>query len=783
MMNRGNSKYGNILDHIGHTPLTPIMRINPNKNVRILAKLEQSNPGGSIKDRPALFMIEAAENNGSLTKPMTVLEATSGNTGIGLSMVCALKGYRLLLAMSESTSAERRQRLEAFGARLKLTPAQKGSDGAIEWAYKQAQTRPDQYFLVDQYNNDNNWKVHYLTTAPEIWEETNGEVTDVVISLGTGGTAMGIAKRLKELAPHIRIIGVEPPPGHRIQGLKNMKESYVPGIFDKGQLDECISVSDAEAFGLVRRLALEEGLFVGMSSGAALAGALRISRNLSNGMVVVIFPDGGDRYLSTGVFDRAQSHRDSGKLCLYNKLTRQSEVFCPEKPNHVSMYTCGPTADGKLDLAQGRRFAVADLLKRHLNAKNFKVTHIVNITDLDDRIIQGAMEKGLSPEAFAAPHIESMHEELKRLRIQPASHYPRTTDHIGDMIELTQGLLAKGIAYEKNHSIYFDISRYQDYARFSGINLEKIKPGLTVDLDNYDKNNPRDFALFKRATLKEVKLGICFETPWGLCRPGWHIQCACMSLNHLGENFDIHTSDSHLVFPHNENEIAIAGAATGKSLARYWFICSPVLAKGKAMLSQSNRVTLHRLFDHGYTGRQVRFFLLRTRYRKPLEYDSKNFEDSCRALNRLDRFVRRIRFARPSPKGRPVKNLIANFQNQFNTALDDDLNISLAMAALFRFLKIMNVYVDHHKLSAIGMEQLNIVLQQINGVLGILDLEEQPLENHVKNLIQQRNQARKQGDWQQADDLRAGLYRCGVVVHDSPTGAVWQRVQEKISIE
>ena len=777
-----NPKYGNILDNIGNTPLVPIKQINTNKRVRLLAKLEQANPGGSIKDRPALSMIEAAEASGALTKRKTVLEATSGNTGIGLSMICALKGYRLLLAMSESTSKERQQRLEAFGASLKLTPAKKGSDGAIEYAYELARREPEHYFLVDQYNNDDNWHAHFSTTAPEIWAQTEGKVSAVVVTLGTGGTAMGISRGIKAYDPDIRVIGVEPVCGHGIQGLKNMKESYVPGIFDKNRLDECIPVDDEEAFTLVRRLALEEGLFVGMSSGAALAGALRVAQNLSEGTVVVIFPDGGDRYLSTGVFKGKKQNRDRREpagLRVYNTMTRKTEPFTPREEGKVSMYTCGPTMDGLLNLALARRFIAADLLKRRLSAKGFGVTHIVNITDLDDRIIMGAENAGQTPETFTAPFIEAMFKDLDRLGIQRATDYPKTTDHVNDMIELARGLLDKGIAYEKNHSVYFDITRYRNYARFSGVDLDKIKLGATVDLDSYDKNNPRDFALFKRATLKEVKKGIFFDTPWGLCRPGWHIQCAAMSMKYLGESFDIHTSENHLNFPHNENEIAIADSATGKPLARYWFTSASVMADGRAMFDQSaNRITLQKLFELGYTGRQLRFFLLRTRYRKPLAYSPRNLDDACKALHRLDIFANKVLFAIPSVKGQPIKSLISELEHKFNTVLDDDLNISAALAALFSFIKKVNPFIDSGRLDASGIDLLRCALRRINEVIGVFDLGEKTLDAHAENLIRRRDRARRQGEWQQADDLWADLLDHGLLVFDGPTGAIWKRIPE-----
>jgi len=225
--------YSNILDLIGNTPLVPVKRLNPHKKIAIYAKVESFNPGGSVKDRIALCMIETAEKNGELTPDKIVLEATSGNTGIGLAMVCAVKGYRCQLVMPESASIERRKIMEAYGAEILLTPGKRGTDGAIEQAYALAREFPDRYFLTDQFNNDANWMAHYKSTGPEIWEQTSGKVTDIIGTLGTTGTVMGLSKYFAEFHPEVRVTAVEPFLGHKLQGLKNMKESYKPGIFDK----------------------------------------------------------------------------------------------------------------------------------------------------------------------------------------------------------------------------------------------------------------------------------------------------------------------------------------------------------------------------------------------------------------------------------------------------------------------------------------------------------------------------------------------------------------------
>jgi cysteinyl-tRNA synthetase len=288
---------------IGNTPLLPIRKLNPNPEIEIWAKVEGCNPGGSIKDRIALSMIEAAEEAGQLKPGMTILEATSGNTGIGLALVSAVKGYELLLTMSEAVSVERRKILAAYGAEFLLTPGDLGTDGAIERAYDLADQHPDRYLLVDQYNNPANPLAHYLGTASEIWEQTEGRITHLVAALGTTGTVMGCSRRLKEENPDVKVIAVEPHLGHKIQGLKSLKEAYVPGIFDKSLVDQKINITDEDAFETTRRIAKIEGLMVGMSSGAVVYAALELAASLEQAVIVLILPDFGERYLSTNLFD------------------------------------------------------------------------------------------------------------------------------------------------------------------------------------------------------------------------------------------------------------------------------------------------------------------------------------------------------------------------------------------------------------------------------------------------------------------------------------------------
>ncbi len=297
-----SAKDTSLLGAIGNTPLVELKHLNTTAGVRLFAKLEGNNPGGSVKDRPALYMIRKAEESGALQAEKTILEPTSGNTGIALAMIGAAKGYRVKLVMPACVSLERRAVLEAFGAEVVLSPADQATDGAIRLAHKILAEEPARYYMPNQYDNQDNPLAHYETTGPEIYRQTEGAVDVFVAGMGTSGTLMGVGAYLKERKPDVRIVGVEPRLGHKVQGLKNMREAIVPAIYHPENLDRKITVEDEEAFETARLLALKEGIFVGMSSGAAVAGALRIAAEIGRGSVVAVLPDRGDRYLSTTLF-------------------------------------------------------------------------------------------------------------------------------------------------------------------------------------------------------------------------------------------------------------------------------------------------------------------------------------------------------------------------------------------------------------------------------------------------------------------------------------------------
>ncbi len=770
--------YQNILDSIGNTPLVRVNRLPVKQGVEIYGKIESRNPGGSVKERISLSMIEAGEASGELTRDKIVLEATSGNTGIGLAMVCAAKGYRCLLVMPESASIERRKIMQAYGAEILLTPAKRATDGAIEKGYALARQHPERYFLTDQYNNDSNWKAHYDNTAPEIWEQTGGKVTHVVATLGTSGTIMGLSKWFQEFHPEVKVLAVEPNHDHKIQGLKNMKASYRPGIFDKNVPNEILPIEDDAAFEMVRTMAAKEGMLVGMSSGAAMSAAIDYAEKLNEGLMVVILPDSGERYLSTTLFTKAKVEDEAeSQLKVFNTLTKRKELFVPLKGKEVSMYSCGPTAYEPANLLICRRFVFSDLITRYLRAKDFAVKSFMNFTDLDDNTIAGAEAAGVSLADFTQGYIDGFMDDIDALGVEKSQAYPKASEHVDEMVEIAHELIHKGYAYEKNGSVYYDISKYPKYGTLSGIDLSKIQIGKTVDLDDYEKENPRDFTLLKRSTLAELKRGMFYESEFGNVRPSWHVECSAMVHKNIGESLDIHTSSRNLIFPHHENEIAISESYTGKTLAKYWMHCEMVLVDGRKMSAESdNVVTLQDAVDVGFTPREVRFMLLSVHYRKPIVFSFKRLESVRNALRRIDDFTCKL-MCQPSGKPhREVAAWVSTMEEQFYAAMDDDLNVSKAMGVIYNFIKLLNPVLQVNNLDSDQKEYILETLRKLDQVLNILRLEGCPLAPEVNDLIQKREKARREKDWQAADAAREELMKKGFTVIDTENGPVWRRI-------
>jgi cysteinyl-tRNA synthetase len=766
--------YKSIIEDIGNTPLVEICRLNPNKKVKIFAKVEGVNPGGSIKDRTALFMIENAEKRGDLTSSKTILEATSGNTGIGLAMIAGAKVYKLCLTMSEAASEERKKILRAMGAELYFTPAAQGTDGAIEVAYKMLRENPDKYFGTDQFNNEDNIAAHYCGTAQEIWEQTDGKVTMVISSLGTTGTAMGISKRLKELNPEIKIIGVEPYLQHKIQGLKNMRESCRPGIYDKTRLDEKVNILDEDAFEMSRRLAREEGMFVGMSSGAAMFVAAQKAQQLEEGLIVVIFPDGGERYLSTDLF---AFKKEISTFNLYNAFARQKTLFNPIKLDEVTMRTCGPTIHDTPHLGNYRRIVVSDLINRYLIYKDYKVKHVLDIVDFGDKSIKSSEKEGLELADYSQKYLQVFMEDVQFLNINKDNIYVKASENADVMLKIVEKLVDKDYAYEKLHSVYYNISKLTDYGALSNINLGKTRQGKSIDLDDYEKDSPADFALLKRSSLAELKRGIYYKTVWGNVRPSWHLECAAVSNKYLGATYDIHVSGADEIFPHCENVLAINKTFSGSNGPNYWINAELVMVAGRKMSrSLNNALPLSQLRECGYSGTDIRFFLLGVHYRKPINYSEGALQTAKNTVKKINIFISRLNAVNNDNKEAftEIDQLIYDLKHDFTAALDDDLNVAGALAALFNFIGKINFPMTQSMINRNNAQKILTALENINEVLGIMDFKEQVIQEEISELIDKRETARKVHNWKEADSYRAQLAELGVDVLDTSQGVIWR---------
>jgi cysteinyl-tRNA synthetase len=689
-------------------------------------------------------------------------------------MIAAAKGYKLCLTMSEAASEERKKILRAMGAELHFTPAVQGTDGAIEVAYKMLRENPDKYFGTDQFNNEDNVAAHYYGTAQEIWEQTNGAVTMVVSSLGTSGTAMGISKRLKELNPEIRIIGVEPYLQHKIQGLKNMRESYRPGIFDKARLDEKVNILDEDAFEMSRRIAREEGILVGMSSGAAMFVAAQKAQQIEEGLIVVIFPDSGERYLSTELF---AFKKETSTFNLYDTLKRQKKLFKPIKTDEVSMHTCGPTVHDTPHLGNYRRLAVSDLISRYLIYKGYKVKHVLDVVDFTDKSIKGSEKDAMDLAEYSNKYIKIFLEDAQFLNIHQDNIYVKASENIEEMLKLVEKLVDKNYAYEKLHSVYYDISKLADYGLLSNIDLGKTRLGKTIDLDEYEKDHPADFALLKRANLGELKRGIYYKTRWGNVRPGWHLECAAISYKYLGATYDIHVSGTDEAFPHCENILAINKAFSGHDGANYWINAELVLVDGRKMSrSLNNALLLSQLQQNGYSGRDVRFFLLGVHYRKPVNYSEGALQTAKNTVKKINTFICRLKAVNNDNEDdfTEIDQLIYDLKHDFVAALDDDLNIAGALAALFNFIGKVNFPLTRGIINKINAWKILSTLENINEVLGVMDFDMQVAQGKIRELIDKREVARGAHNWEEADSYRAQLAELGVDVLDTSQGVIWR---------
>jgi len=763
--------YSDLLQAMGDTPLVTMRRISPNPAVKILAKIEAANPGGSIKDRVALAMIEAAERSGELTKDKIVIEATSGNTGIGLAMVCAVKGYRLRLLMSERASQERQKIVQAYGAEIQLTPGHLSTDGAIEEAYRLAREEPDKYVLMDQFNNPASIEAHYLGTGKEIWEQTEGRVTHVVLTLGTSGTAMGVTRRLKEHNPAVQVVAVEPYAGHAIQGLKNMQESYPPGIYDKSALDRIMRVEDEEAFAMARQLAREEGVFAGMSSGAAMAAAVRLAQELEEGLVVVILPDSGERYLSTPLFAPKRRHG----ITLHGVGASEPRYLEPG-PKGLGLFTTGPALDSLDDLDAWRRIVVMDVLARHLENAGVAAGLHVALADMDDRAVKARREAGMNAAGFLEHAMAGLQSRAAFWGVSEKTVFHPASRSVDAILDLCRKLLLKGAAYEKMRSVYFDVLRFPSYGRLSEQDLESLSLGKTVDLANYVKDNPKDFTLLKRATLQDLKELDCLQTEWGNVRPSWFLQHGVVALDAM-PSLDVCMVGANQRFPHLENLRAIwtLGKSGGKGgEPQAWLVCGGVHCEGDAGLpAEAAQLEPHAL----------RMWLLSTAPHKSLTCSADSLHMWQRNWSKVQSLaveLAELAFDADTPAsraelGEDVEQQLAALRSGYRQALEEDLSLHRYWAALFATGREARKLLGKGGLKPRDAAAWLSQLREHDEILGFLDRLRMPLARKdwpadVAALVREREQARSAKDYARADALRAEIGAAGCELEDTARG-------------
>jgi cysteinyl-tRNA synthetase len=468
-------------------------------------------------------------------------------------------------------------------------------------------------------------------------------------------------------------------------------------------------------------------------------------------------------------------------LVLYNTLGRKLAPFQPIVPGEASVYTCGPTVYNDVHIGNLRTFAFEDLLRRTLAYLGYRVTQVMNLTDVDDKTIQGAHRAGLSLAEYTAPFIESFLRDLDLLHLERAEHFPKATDHIPEIIDMIVRLIEQGYAYESDGSVFFSIARDADYGRLSGFDLAQVRRGERVAADEYGKEDVRDFVLWKAVKPGEP----AWDSPWGPGRPGWHIECSAMSMKYLGETFDLHCGGVDLVFPHHENEIAQSESATGKPFVHTWLHSEHLIVDGQKMSkSLGNQYTLKDLIDRGASPRALRYLFLSVHYRQKLNFTFESLEAANGALRRVDEM--RFRLAHAAEKGDPAPQLAESaerLKRDFAAALADDLNAAAALAALFVFVREVNQAIEEGKIGTGDRERVHAALADVDRVLGVLDPEAWPAgesadgisEEEVARLIEERKDARQRRDFAASDRIRDELAEKGIVLEDTPQGTRWKR--------
>ncbi len=463
-------------------------------------------------------------------------------------------------------------------------------------------------------------------------------------------------------------------------------------------------------------------------------------------------------------------------LLLHDTLTREARPLEPQTPGDpVRLYHCGPTVYGRQSIGNFRSFLFADLLRRRLEAAGLDVLQVMNITDVghltiddrdegEDKMEKAAREEGLDPWKIAERYTEMFFSDLDRLMVRRAHHYPRATDHIAEMIEVIEALIAKDLAYEIEGEVYFSVHAFPGYGRLSGNRLEDLEAGARVAV-NTAKRDPRDFLLWKR----DDKHLMQWDSPWGRGFPGWHVECSAMSVKYLGEAIDLHTGGEDNIFPHHDCEIAQSDGAFGHPVVAQWaHVRFLQVDGGKMSKSLGNVYSLDDVEERGFTMRELRFALIRTHYRQELNFTWGAMEDSHAALERLQGSLRRLDEAAGSDDAAP---LVESARSAWNAALDDDLNVAEALGALFTLVGEVN----KTDLSAAGAEAVRAFLAEADEVLGVLDWEVESGDEEIDALVAARDDARAAKDWAESDRLRDELAARGIVLEDTAAGARWHR--------
>jgi len=463
-------------------------------------------------------------------------------------------------------------------------------------------------------------------------------------------------------------------------------------------------------------------------------------------------------------------------LKLTNTLTGTVEPFNPMDGPQVLMYTCGPTVYHYVHIGNFRAYVFEDVLRRQLLSKGWKLTHVMNITDIDDKIIRRSIEEGVGIDVYTKPYTQAFFEDSATLRIQKPDRITPATDYIPEMIDLVQKLLDTGYAYREGDSIYFRISRFPQYGRLSHLDKRELKIGARIDADEYEKEEPRDFVLWKAPKdEKEPR----WEAPFGTGRPGWHLECSAMAMKNLGSTLDIHCGGVDNIFPHHENEIAQSEAVTGKPFVRFWVHCEHLLVDGEKMSkSKGNFYTLRDLLARGHDPLAIRFELLRVPYRKQLNFTMDGLTGAQRSLERVKDFLFRLKSATlEAGSAADVRDVVANARNQFEAGMDDDLNTAQALGAMFEMIRDVNIAMTENRVREDNRKEILAFFDVIEQRLGIVPSVETAVQadQEIENLIARRNEARKNRDFALSDTLRQELLDRGILIEDTKEGTRWRR--------